>query len=45
MHNLDKITSEVRDNRDVQLSGADWEEQSAAELLQLLGENLRFHLC
>ena len=44
MHNLDKITSEVRDNGDVQLSGADWEEQSTAEL-QLLGENLRFHLC
>ena len=39
-HDLDKITSEVRDNEDVQflwsIVSADWEEQSAAELLQMI---------
>ena len=39
-HDLGKITSEVRDNEDVQflwsIVSADWEEQSAAELLQMI---------
>ena len=39
-HDLDKITSEVRDNEDVQflwsIVSADWEEQSEAELLQMI---------
>lgn len=37
---LDKITSEVRDNEDLQflwsIVSAEWEEESAAELLQMI---------
>ena len=39
-HNLDRITSEVRDNEDVQflwsMVSANWEEESAAVLLQMI---------
>ena len=40
IHDLDKITSEIRDNEDVQflwsIVSADWEEESAASLLQMI---------
>ena len=39
-HNLDRITNDVRDNEDVQflwsIVSADWEEESAAALLQMI---------